>query len=139
MKFNQQQEDFSVQLKNDLQSHNLLDETIRNYYERNGGREARNFLYTEDGEWGWHYTHFLIDRKHVIRYGYGQDRGGWVGGVELAIGPHYFDPSAFWSFKDAERFAIEATTGGVIRNLILLDEFLGYPTPKPWETPAAPT
>lgn len=126
-----------MQLKNDLSSCNLLDETIRDYYKKNGNREARNFLYTKDDEWGWYCTHFLIAKKHVIRCGIGRDRGVWVGGVELAIGPHYFDPSAFWSFQDAERFTIESSTEGVVKNLILLDEFWGYPTPRPWEAPIA--
>jgi len=115
-----------VQLKNNVEGRNLLDKTIRDFYRKNGNRNAVRFLHSEDKEWGWFYTHFLIDRKHVIRYGFGQDRGFWVGGVELGIGPHYFKAADFWSYEDSERFTLEATTDGVEHNLALLDEFLGY-------------
>ncbi|MEJ7805795.1 MAG: hypothetical protein WKG03_07740 [Telluria sp.] len=124
-----------MQLKNDLESRNLLDDAIYSFYKKYGNREVRNFLHTKDGEndWDWHYTYFLIDRKHVIRYGYGQDRNFWVGGIELGIGLHYFSASAFWSYENSERFTMEASIEGVQYNLSLLDEFLGYkfhnPTP----------
>lgn len=115
-----------VLLKDDLESRNLLDETIYSFYKRVENRPIENFLRTKDEEWGWWYTLFLVDRNHVIRYGYGQDRGFWVGGVELGIGPHYFGPAAFWSYEDSQRFSMEASTEGIIKNLSLLDEFLGY-------------
>jgi hypothetical protein len=63
----------------------------------------------------------------VIRYGIVRDRGAWLGGVALGIGPHYFGPADFWSYEHAQRFTLEASTEGAIKNLILLDEFLGYP------------
>jgi hypothetical protein len=112
-----------VQLKNDIESRNILDDTICEFYKKNGSRIARRFLHSQDEQWNCLYSHFLIDRKHVIRYGILQDRGFWSGGVELAIGPHYFPPSAFWSYENSERFAMEATTSGVEQNLALLDEF----------------
>ena len=123
-----------MQLKNDLNGRNLLDDVIRSYFKESGGREAHRFLHSKNEEWGWHYTHYLISRKHVIRYGIGEDRGGCVGGVELAIGPHYFGPADFWSYEASQRFTLEASTEGVIKNLRLLDEFLGYPV-KPLFAP----
>lgn len=115
-----------MQLRDDLESRNLLDATIYSFYKRVKNRPIENFLRTKDEEWGWLYTHFLVDRKYVLRYGYGQDRGFWVGGVELGIGPHYFGPAAFWSYEDSQRFSIDASTEGIIKNLALLDEFLAY-------------
>jgi hypothetical protein len=46
-----------------------------------------------------------------------------LGGVELGIGPHYFGPSAFWSYENANRFISEISTQAVFHNLRLLDEF----------------
>ena len=117
-----------MQLKNDLDSKNLLDETIHDYYRKVGGRFASNFLRSEDSTCVGYATYFLIDRRHVIRYGISQDRGRWLGAVSLAIGPHYFGAADFWSYEASQRFTLEATTEGVIKNLSLLDEFLGYPT-----------
>lgn len=130
IKFNKQVEVFIVQLKNDLDGRNLLDETIYSYYRKNGNRHVSNFSHTEDPEWDGFDTYFLIDRKHVIRYGISQDRGFWLGAVSLAIGPHYFGAADFWSYEDSQRFTLEATTEGVEKNLGLLDEFLGYTNPK---------
>jgi hypothetical protein len=76
--------------------------------------------------WGWVYVHYIFDRRHVIRYGIGMDRYIWVGGVELGIGPGYFDAADFWSHENSERFSQIATTENVESNLRLLDEFLGY-------------
>ncbi|MDM0106118.1 hypothetical protein QTH97_14330 [Variovorax sp. J22R24] len=115
-----------MQLKNDLQGRQMLDETVLNYYKAHGNRFVKRFLYSEDEEWGWWYSHYLVDRKHVIRYGIGQDRQAWVGGVELGIGAHYFGAAEFWSSEDFWRFGNQATTEEVERNLALLDEFLGY-------------
>jgi hypothetical protein len=114
-----------VQLKNDIDGRNLLDQTIYSYYKKNGERHASLFLYSEDKDWNCIYSHFLIDRKHVIRYGIAQDRVLFVGGVSLAIGPHYFTAADFWSYENLERFTMEATTEGVEKNLALLDEFFG--------------
>ena len=115
-----------MQLKNDLDGRVLLDSTICDFYKENGNRIARRFLHSEDKQWNCLYSHFLIDRKHVIRYGIAEDRGFWSGSIELGIGPHYFGVSAFWSYEDAERFTMESTTEGIKKNLTLLDEFLGY-------------
>ena len=116
-------------------SKELIDETIRKHYKKSGNREVCIFMHgcKED----WYYTGFLLERKHVIRFAYGPDRYGWTGGIQLAIGPDYFGPSDFWSPENAERFLMEWSPDALVRNLMLLDEFLGYPTPKPWETPAA--
>jgi hypothetical protein len=111
-----------VQLKNDLQSQILLNEVIESFFQKNGNRNDRNFLSTTDED-GTYYTHHLIDRRHVIRYSIGTDRGSWLGALEIAIGPHYFGPAAFWSYENFERFSIEATTEAVEKNLALLDEF----------------
>jgi hypothetical protein len=123
-----------MQLKIDNDGRNLLDDTIRHYYKIDANREAKNFLHSKDDEWGWFYTHYLLDKKVVIRYGIGEDRGMCVGGIQLAIGPHYFSPADFWSYENSTRFTIEASTEGVLKNLRLLDEFLGYPV-KPLFTP----
>jgi len=123
-----------VQLKNDIESKNALDQTILGFYKKTGNRIVRIFSHSDnEGEIGY-WTNFLLDKKHVVRYGICSDRGFWLGAVELGIGPHYFRPSYFWSYEDADRFALEATTEGVEKNLALLDEFLGYKYPKPWET-----
>ncbi|MDP5007643.1 MAG: hypothetical protein NWQ13_01240 [Glaciimonas sp.] len=70
---------------------------------------------------------FLLDRKHVVKYRIGKDRGFYLGTVLLAIGPHYFGAADFWSYENWKRFTIEASTEGIEQNLALLDEFLGYP------------
>ncbi len=115
-----------MQLSDNIDGKNLLEATIIEYYKTHGPRTATIFLRTEDREWGYFYAHWLLDRKHVIRYGVGVDRGVLMGGVELAIGPHYFGPADFWSYEASQRFTLEASTDGVERNLKLLDEFLGY-------------
>lgn len=115
-----------MQLKNDADGRNLLDETIRLYFKKNGDRATSNFLHTNDAEWGWSYTHFLLERKVVLRYGIGEDRGMCVGGIQLAIGPHYFSAADFWSYEASQRFSLEASTEAVEKNLRLLDEFLGF-------------
>jgi hypothetical protein len=112
-----------MQLSDDLSGRNLLIHTVIQYYRSNGARPVRKFSETEDKEWAHFYAHFLVDRKYVIRYGIGADRGDLRGGVELAIGPHYFGPADFWSYENSERFTLEASTEGIERNLALLDEF----------------
>ena len=113
-----------VLLINDLDGRNALRNTIFSFYEKNGNRPVSNFLDSEEN--GFFYVHFLINRKHVIRYSVGRDRGIFVGGVSLAIGPHYFGPYDFWDYENSERFSMEASTEAVENNLSLLDEFLGY-------------
>lgn len=124
--FSQYLEGYIVVIDNNLEGRALLDRTIEKFYQENGNRTARRFLHTKNEEWGWLYSNFLVDRKHVIRYGHGKDRGLLVGGVELAIGPHYFGPAAFWSYENSLRFSSEANVQNVMRNLALLDDFLGY-------------
>ncbi|MCP2087413.1 UNVERIFIED_ORG: hypothetical protein J2Y81_003430 [Paraburkholderia sediminicola] len=116
-----------MQLTSDIDSINLLDETVRDYYAKSGNRSAIRFLHRKGGEGDNFFTHFLIDRKHVICYEIGTDRGMWLGAVSLAIGPHYFGPADFWSYEASERFKMDASTDAVIHNLALLDEFFGYP------------
>lgn len=113
-----------MQLKNDLEGRNALRDQVRLYYQAHGERSAINFLDSQDQ--GFFYAHFLVDRKHVIRYGIGEDRRLWIGGVSLAIGPHYFSPADFWDYPNSQRFKIEASSEALIHNLTLLDEFLGY-------------
>jgi hypothetical protein len=80
-----------VRLKNDIERRNILDGTICEFYKKNGNRIARRFLHSQDEKWNCLYSHFLIDRKHVIRYGILQDRGFWSGGMELATGTILLD------------------------------------------------
>ncbi len=115
-----------MQLKNDTNGRNLLREVVTGYYEKLGNRTVSCFLRANNPEWNWYYEHYLIDHKHVIRYGLGEDRHLLIGGVELAIGPHYFAPVDFWDYPNSQRFKIEASTEAVEYNLKLLDEFLGY-------------
>ena len=112
-------------LKNDIEGINNLDDAIQNYYKNTGGRVVRQFSTSENIEWGWTYLHYLVDRNRIFRYGIGQDRTTWVGGIELAIGPHYFGVADFWSYENAQRFKIEASTDAAVFNLRLLDEFWG--------------
>lgn len=113
-----------MQLKDDIESKNALDRAILEFYKENGNRDVRIFLHSKSEDEMEYRTHFLLDRQYVIEYGIGFDRGFWLGGVALGIGPHYFSPSYFWSYEDANRFTLEATTEGVEKNLALLDEFL---------------
>lgn len=114
-----------MRLKNDADGRNFLDETIQGYYRSNGNRCASNFLHSKDEEWGWSYTHFLLEQKIIFRYGIGEDRGVTMGGLQLAIGPHYFGPADFWSYENSQRFRLGTEVDDVLHNLGLLDEFLG--------------
>lgn len=113
-----------MQIKNDIEGWNLLQSTINQYFKRDEKRTISYFLETKNEEWGFFYQHFLLDRKHIFRYGIGQDRETWIGGLELAIGPHYFGPADFWSSAASERFQMAASTEAVEHNLRLLNEFL---------------
>jgi hypothetical protein len=119
--------EYFVQLNNDIDGRNILNATIETYYKKNGSRSANNFLTSIDQKWGWFYTHFLLDRKIIVRYGIGEDRGMSVGGVRLAIGPHYFNPADFWSYEHSQRFRLGTEIDDINHNLGLLDEFFGYP------------
>jgi len=120
-----------VLLRNDLDGRNALKDTVVTYFERCGGRVVACFLESKNEEWGWAYQHFILERKHIFRYGLGDDRHLSIGGLELAIGPHYFGPAIFWDYSNAQRFKMEASTDAVEHNLRLLDEFLGYPVSWP--------
>jgi hypothetical protein len=113
-----------MQLKNDHQGLDLLRDTILDHFNIEKGRVAVCFLESRNEEWGRHYQHYLIDRIHVFRYSIGEDRGLITGALELAIGPHYFSPEYFWSYENARRFRMEASTEAVQLNLRLLEEFL---------------
>ena len=117
-----------MQLRDDLESLNILDDTIHNFYKRFGDRHVTKFMSSQND--GWSYMHYLVDRKHVIRYGIGQDRNMWLGSVVLAIGPSYFCAADFWDYQNFERFKLGASTEAVEHNLKLLDEFLGYSDSK---------
>lgn len=115
-----------MQLKNDIEGLNTLDDVIHEFYEFYGRRQIRVFMRSKHEDWDWHYVHFILNHKHIIKCGIGQDRNMWLGGLELAIGPHYFGPADFWDYENSQRFSLEATTEAVFKNLRLLDEFLGY-------------
>jgi hypothetical protein len=111
-----------VQLKNDECGWNNLKDTILNHYNKIG--MPINFSGSSREE-GWLFHYYLIDKKHVIQYGIGEDRHVMLGGLALGIGPRYFGPSEFWDYENSERFSMEASTEAVEKNLNLLDEFLG--------------
>ena len=113
-------------LNNDIDAMNELDNIINSYYKKNGKRHIYLFLRSENKDWNTQYLHYLIDRKHVIRYGIGIDRGFVLGGVEIAIGPSYFSAHDFWSFENSKRFSLNCDEDTIKRNLALLDEFWGY-------------
>jgi len=113
-----------MQLKNDANGRNTLRETVLNHYERKGKKITAFLRSTTDD--GWRYEHYLLDGKYVFKYGIGVDRNSLIGGICLAIGPHYFGPADFWDYPNSERFSMEASTEAVERNLCLLDEFLRY-------------
>ena len=119
-----------MQLKNDIKGFNLLFETVRNYYKNNGDRKISFISYSPPADYQKYETEFLLDRRYVVKYQIGVDREINMGVLALAIGPYYFGAADFWSYKDSERFTLEATTEGVEKNLGLLDEFLGYGYPK---------
>ena len=110
-----------MQLKNDLDGRNALQRVILGYYAEKE-RAATCFL-DSTGPDGGICLHFLVDRRRVIRYCIGIDRGLYLGVVQLAIGPHYFSAADFWSYESSKRFTLETTPEAVIRNLMLLDEF----------------
>lgn len=112
-------------LSNDIDGRNALQKVIEHHYAHKNPQAVEWFSDSRNEEWGWQYLHFLLNRKHVFRYGMGMDRWGLRAGVELAIGPHYFGPASFWSYEASTRFSGEASTEAVEKNLRLLDEFLG--------------
>lgn len=108
-------------LKNDTDGRNELRQIILKHYQEQG-RPAT--IFWESEEYGFFNVHFLINRKDVARYGIGEDRSTAIGGIQLAIGPHYFSPRDFWGCEPAQRFSIDTSDDAVKKNLRLLDEFL---------------
>lgn len=117
-----------MKIENCVEGRNLLRRTISSFYEINGNRHLHCFRVDRIGECEWHEEHCLLDRKHVFSYSVGSDRGTTIGGIALAIGPHYFTPANFWEYENSKRFSMESSTEAVEKNLRLLDEFLGYRT-----------
>lgn len=115
-----------MRINNCNEGRNLLRRTISSFYEINGGRHLYCFRVDKKGDLDWHEEHFLLNRKHVFSYSIGSDRGIAIGGIALAIGPHYFTPANFWDYENSERFSNESSIEAVEKNLRLLDEFLGY-------------
>lgn len=115
-------------LKNDAESKLAVIDAVKNYYKTDySGDMVRHFKSSEVEGWNGFDEFFLIKKKYVIKYGIVEnDRspGRFLGGLSLAIGPYFFSPSEFWSYKDSERFEMSATTEAVIQNLKLLEEFL---------------
>lgn len=112
----------SMQLRNNAEGQSALKEIVCDYYKNNGARKALNFLDTEDNEF--FYAHFLIESRSVIRYSLGMDRRIWLGGVSLAIGPHYFPLRSLLNEEDADRLMIEASVQAIQNNLAILDIIL---------------
>lgn len=97
--------------------------TVLRYY-KTLGRDANYFIESKDEEWGWTNLHFLVDKRHVIRYGFGIDRDVLRGGIALGIGPHYFGPDSFWSYEDSLKFSYALDDDSIFSNLRLMDDFL---------------
>lgn len=108
-------------LRNDIDGRNELRQIIFKHHQEKGLPAT---IFWESEEYGFFNIYFLISRKYVAHYGISEDRSTAIGGVQLAIGPHYFSPEDFWGYEPAQRFSIETDDGAVKRNLCLLDEFL---------------
>jgi hypothetical protein len=117
-----------VQSSDYLDTENGLQLAVLRYYKA-AGRDATCFSRTKDEGEGRTYLHFLIDKKHVIRYGFALESGVWMGRTELGIGPEYFDPGLFWSVEDSTRFVSPLDAQSVHHNLGLLDEFFRRDVP----------
>lgn len=117
-----------MELKNDLDGMNALNDLIYSYYKKNGDRKVHIFLRSVDDEKKIESIHFLLESKYVAKYSVGEsDRGsGFLGALGLAIGPHYFSPSQFWSYENAQRFRMSTEPFDIEFNLQLFDEFLKY-------------
>ncbi len=110
-------------LKNDLERCNALREIIKSHY---GDERPISFHgYSGVNLAGDSETVFLLDRRHVIKYSMGYDRGGLLGAVAIAIGPIFFSAADFWSYEDSKRFKMEVDSEAVLHNLRMLDIFLG--------------
>ena len=116
-----------MQLKNDPQSINQLLLTIENHYKNNRKKwVVHAYLPIADTNGSEKSVEFLIDGKHLAKYSISpSDRGaGFLGGVSLAIGPRFFGPFEFWSYRDGERFRMGTEVFDIEINLNLLDEFI---------------
>lgn len=105
-----------IEIRNNIQS------SVLNYY-KYLGREAKYLRESENIDWGGWYLHFFVEKKRVIRYGFGVDRNMWVGGVEIGVGPEYLGPAYFWSYEKSTRFMSSVDSESIFYNLRLLDEF----------------
>lgn len=115
-----------MQLKNEMNSFELLFNTVSSFYQQ---FEKRRFLIfeekfpSEDIDSGY-FIRYLLDAKHVVEYRITSDRNLFISIPSLAIGPHYFSPMEFWDYQNSQRFSLEASTEAIAHNLKLLDEFL---------------
>jgi hypothetical protein len=107
--------------KNDINGRNGLRRIILEHYQEQSKPPT---IFWKSDELGFFNVHFLISRKYVARYGIGEDRSTSIGGVQLAIGPHYFSPEDLWTRMSAQRFSIETSENAIRNNLKLLDDFL---------------
>ena len=117
--------DSNVRLNDDMMSFAQLYESVNGFYNAHENRHVSIFADQAPGSSERYYVRFLVDRKHVVEYAIVKDRNICLSGLSLGIGPHYFGPADFWSYKDSERFTLEASTEAIARNLALLDEFFG--------------
>lgn len=114
-----------MRTNNDIATYNLVHDSVYDYYNLSN-RFVANILETHSENLETTFLHYLVDRVHVIRCGFGIDRNMLIGGVDIGIGPVYVDAADFWSYEDSERFSMDVTQDAIWHNLRLLDEF--------WET-----
>lgn len=121
--------DFIVQLRNEMESFDALFNAVSLFYERQGKRKIVIFeeKYPDGDIESGYFVRYLLDRKYVVEYRIVSDRNFLLSVLSLAIGPHYFSPGDFWDYENSQRFRLEASTEAIAQNLLLLDEFLGYP------------
>lgn len=115
-----------MQLRNEMDSFDILFNTVTLFYSRDKGRRVLIFetkVPDEDIDAGY-FVRYLLDSKHVVEYRIANDRHIFLSILSLAIGPHYFTPADFWDYENSQRFSLEASTEAIERNLKLLDEFL---------------
>jgi hypothetical protein len=115
-----------MQLKNDMNSFDVLFNTITLFYNRDKGRRVLIFetkVPGEDIDAGY-FVRYLLDSKHVVECRIANDRRKFLSIISLVIGPHYFTPADFWDYENSQRFSLDASTEAIEHNLTLLDEFL---------------
>jgi hypothetical protein len=113
-----------MQFQNHAEGRAVLKDVVASYFQDTGKRTAINFLDSEDEDF--FYAHFLIASRHVMRYGIGMDRRTSVGGISVAIGPHYFALRSLVSDQDASRLSIELSISAIQKNLAVLDGYLAW-------------